>query len=68
MTTFRELLAHFGGLKTVDPVVVAAWDNTLRAEAAIGDRSPHGRKWHVSFHASEFPAPTRPALMPPPTR
>lgn len=55
MTTFRELLSHFGTIKTVDPVVSLSWDETLAAEAAAGDQSPHGRPWHVSFHASAFP-------------
>ena len=46
-TSFRELLSHFGTIKTVDPVVSLSWDETLAAEAAIGDQSPHGRPWHL---------------------
>ncbi len=49
------MLSHFGTIKTVDPVVSLSWDETLAAEAAAGDQSPHGRPWHVSFHASAFP-------------
>lgn len=60
-TTFRELLSHFGVIKTVDPVVNLAWENVLAREAAEGDRSPHGRPWHVSFHASQFPGDDRQA-------
>ena len=58
--SFKELLTNVGANKVVDPVVSFCWDNSLAEEAAEGDRSPHGRKWNVSFHASEWPDPEYP--------
>lgn len=58
--SFKELITNVGANKVVDPVVAFCWDNSLAEEAALGDRSPHGRKWHVSYHASQWPDPEYP--------
>lgn len=56
MATFREMLMRLGALRTVEPVIDYAYAVALqhRFDNSDGDE-PHGRPWHVSFHASSFP-------------
>jgi len=55
MATLKELLVAFGKYQVVEPVVDVSATNALRADFVKGDVSPHGRPWHTSFHASQFP-------------
>lgn len=52
-----ELWGHLGlEVKIVEPMLIEAY--TLEAERewrGAGDDSPHGARWHTSFHASAFP-------------
>jgi hypothetical protein len=57
--TFREMLAHFGVISVVEPAFDLAWQLKLIDEFENGERTPHGRPWHVSFHASEFPGDSK---------
>lgn len=56
MASFKEMLQRLGSLRTVEPVIDFAYDiaSQKRFDESDGDQ-PHGRPWHVSFHASAFP-------------
>lgn len=56
MATFKELLVRLGALRVVEPVTDLAYSVALEKRwlSQAGD-NPHGRPWHVSFHASSFP-------------
>lgn len=56
MATLKEMLVRLGAIRIVEPVIDIAYDHVanLRWMSQAGD-DPHGRPWHVSFHASQFP-------------
>lgn len=56
MATFREMAIRLGAIRIVEPVIDVAFDTALQNRwlEQEGD-NPHGRPWHVSFHASSFP-------------
>lgn len=60
--TFKEMLVRLGAYKVVGPVVDLAYVNVIAREwyHQLND-APHGRPWHVSFHASSFPGDTEQA-------
>lgn len=62
MATFKELLVRLGALRVVEPVTDHAYSVALHRRwlEQTGD-NPHGRPWHVSFHASSFPGDTKQA-------
>jgi hypothetical protein len=54
--THKEMLTRLQVIQTLNPLVNRAFEisEQKRFEDQEGD-NPHGRPWHVSFHASSFP-------------
>lgn len=54
--TRKELYSRLQLTPTINPIVEAAYKEVLRRQWRNKENdSPHGRKWHVSFHASQAP-------------
>lgn len=47
---------EIAGVSVVEPILMAAYEREeIRAWRSGSDDSPHGQRWHTSFHASQFP-------------
>lgn len=52
-----ELYSELGLLRVTEPVIKMVYEEYAEKQyrGELGDESPHGEKWHTSFHASSFP-------------
>jgi hypothetical protein len=51
-----EMLTRLQLVRRLEPIIDAAYKKAIKLEESEQlDDNPHGRPWHVSFHASSFP-------------